>query len=306
VTYNPDAVYAGEDLLADLLSIIRPYRPDLIVYPHPADVHPDHWGLSAFTRLALAMVERDDPHYHPTTLAYLVHRPDFPQPHGLCLDGDLLPPEALYRLYPDWYSFDLPPQDAQLKSDALQEYRSQLTLSGNLLVRFARRNELFAQPQPVLLPDFHDGDSIRPETWRDATGAAISPIQLDPQRDFITRDLTAETDLVAVFAARTRDGELLLCSEARGRVRPPLNYTLWVKAVSDTGVFHHGARNHARPAAWHAPRLTGRYVCDQVSLGELGNPWLLFIGANVAELSAAILDQIAWQAVTVAPTVPAP
>ena len=87
ITYDPDAVYAGEDLLADLLAIIKSYRPDLIVYPHPDDVHPDHWGLSAFTRLALATAGRDDPDYHPTALAYLVHRPDFPEPHGLHMDS---------------------------------------------------------------------------------------------------------------------------------------------------------------------------------------------------------------------------
>jgi LmbE family N-acetylglucosaminyl deacetylase len=306
VTYDPDAVYAGEDLLADLLAIIRSYRPDLIAYPHPDDVHPDHWGLSAFTRLAVANAERDDPEYHPTALAYLVHRPDFPEPHGLHMDRSLLPPEALYQIYPVWYRFDLLPEDVQLKSDAIQEYRTQLPLLRGLMERFARRNELFAQPQPALLPDLHTGDPDRPDTWRDAAGAAIAPIQLDPRHDFITREVSAKDDLIAVFAARTSEGNLLVCSQTRGAASPLLIYTLWANAMSDSGVFHHGARNHERPDAWHIPRLTGPYICDQVSLAVLGNPWLVFIGANVEEVGTGILDQIAWQAVFTDRAVPVP
>ena len=173
--------------------------------------------------------------------------------------------------------------------------------------RFARRNDLFAQPQPAVLPDLLTGDPDRPDTWRDAAGAAIAPIQLDPQRDFITREFNDEADLVAVFAARTSEGNLLFCSQLRGVARPLLNYTLWANAVSDFGVIHHGARNHERPAAWHTPRLTGTYVCDQVSLAELGDPWLVFIGANVEELgTGGILDQIAWQAVFTGSTTPGP
>ncbi len=76
-TYNPQSVYAGEDLLQDLMAIIRSYQPDLLIYPHPDDVHPDHWGLSALTRLAMAWVRRDLPDYHPGEMTYLVHRPGF-------------------------------------------------------------------------------------------------------------------------------------------------------------------------------------------------------------------------------------
>jgi LmbE family N-acetylglucosaminyl deacetylase len=299
ITYNPDAVYAGEDLLADLLAIIRSYRPDVIAYPHPDDVHPDHWGLSAFTRLALATAGRDDPEYHPTTLAYLVHRPDFPEPHGLHLDRSLLPPEALYQIYRVWYRVDLLPKDVQLKSDAIQEYHTQLPLLHGLMERFVRRNELFAQPQPAVLSDLKTGDPDRPDTWQDTSGAAIAPIQLDPQRDFITREFSGKDDLIAVFAARTSEGNLLVCSQTRGAASPLLIYTLWVNGVSDTGVFHHGARNDDRPAAWHVPKIVGPYVCDQVNLAELGNPWLVFIGANVEEVGTGILDQIAWQAVII-------
>jgi LmbE family N-acetylglucosaminyl deacetylase len=144
MTYDPEAVYAGEDLLADLQGIIETYRPDLIVYPHPDDVHPDHWGLSAFARLAIAIAERGDPEYQPMQLAYLVHRPDFPEPLGLHMKQSLLPPKALSKVDSNWYRLELQSEDVQLKYDAIREYRTQWPTLHGLMERFARRNELFA------------------------------------------------------------------------------------------------------------------------------------------------------------------
>jgi LmbE family N-acetylglucosaminyl deacetylase len=42
ISYNPEAVYAGEDFLADLQQIIKTYQPDLIITSHPQEVHGDH------------------------------------------------------------------------------------------------------------------------------------------------------------------------------------------------------------------------------------------------------------------------
>jgi len=104
ITYNPSSVYAGAHYLADATSILETYRPDLIVYPHPQDVHPDHWGLNVFTRLALTLIRHNDPAYKPTELTYLVHRPDFPEMKGLKPQESLTPPPhalcALSRLVP--------------------------------------------------------------------------------------------------------------------------------------------------------------------------------------------------------------
>jgi LmbE family N-acetylglucosaminyl deacetylase len=297
VTYDPEAVYAGEHLLANLLEIIQSYRPDLIVYPDPEDVHPDHWGLSAFTRLALSIAKREDSDYQPTQLAYLVHRPDFPEPLGLHMEQSLLPPKPLSTIYPDWYRLDLQPEEVQLKYDAIRDYRTQWPTLRGLMERFARRNELFAQPQSAVLPELQSGDPDRPNTWQDADGAVIAPVERDPQRDFITRAVASDDDLIAVFAARTTEGDLLLCSQMRGRVNPLLMYTLQVNAVSDFGVVHHGARNIQHPAGWHAARLAGAYVCDRISLAELGNPWIIFVGVKVEGAGPELLDQTAWQAV---------
>ena len=59
LTYNPEASYSGDDLLADLLDILRDVRPDLLVIPHPVDEHPDHRALAAFVRLAVFTLQEE-------------------------------------------------------------------------------------------------------------------------------------------------------------------------------------------------------------------------------------------------------
>jgi hypothetical protein len=38
-----------------------------------------------------------------------------------------------------------------------------------------------------------------------------------------------------------------------------------------------------------------------VALSDLGNPWLVFVGAEVNEMGVGNLDQMAWQQVNIAP-----
>ena len=300
ITYNPKSVYAGEDYLADLQSILAFYRPDLIIYPHPNDMHPDHWGLSAFTRLAVALLKKADPSYHPDMYAYLVHRPDFPEPSGLLPNDGLLPPALLYDIYPDWWRLDLSLSDTAFKGQAVLQYKSQLPLLHKLLVSFVRQNELFAKPQAAALMDLLTGDPLDPASWRDANGLAIPPIQKDPTQDFFTRNAVTAADLVAAYAARTPENSLVICGQVRDSADSPLSYTLRVLAVGSQGVVHQTFNNHTGQSGGHAT-LSGFYFCGSEALADLGDPWLIFVGADVAETGVGILDQIAWQQVNLEP-----
>ena len=289
-TYNAASVYAGEDMLADLQSILLEYRPELVLYPHPDDVHPDHWGLSVFARLALEEVERADPTLHPTAYAYLVHRPDFPQPKEYLPTHDLVPPTALSRVSASWFRFDLTPDETARKWQALQRYQSQLPLLHDLFGGFVRRNELFERRDPLRLPQLAAGEAADPSTWRDSDGRPIAPIVLDPVRDFIVRDAVAAADLVATYAARSADDQLLLCLEARGRPEAPLEYTLRAMGF---------AADAGRQVSLTRTRTgNGRFVCSETSLRDLGSPWLLALGGEVRGPQVGILDQVAWELVT--------
>ena len=300
LTYNPKSVYAGEDYLADLMSIMKSYRPDLIVYPHPDDVHPDHWGLNAFTRLAIAEVTHADSSFQPTQLTYLIHRPDFPTIRGLKPQEGLVPPPALLALYPDWVRLDLTPADVKLKGLAVQAYRSQLPLLHGLMDSFVRTNELFAPVDSVTLPVVVKGDPLNPSTWTDANGQPIPPVERDPVGDFVTRKAVPGGDLVAAYLARDASNNLWMCSQKRDEISSGLTNRLRLKAVEVNGVLPYAARTGAAQPGWKTATNSGVYTCAQVSLGELGNPWAVFLGTDV-EGGGRLMDQTGWQLVPISP-----
>ncbi len=296
ITYNPNSVYAGADFLADVSSILETYRPDLIVYPHPQDVHPDHWGLNLFTRLALTLIHHNDPSYKPTELTYLVHRPDFPEIRGLKPQESLTPPAILYALSPDWYRFDLTPADTAIKGQAIQDYRSQLPLLRNLLDSFVRANEAFAPVSNAALATVAHGDANNPSSWVDPSGQPIAPVQLDPAADYATRRFVPGGDLTAVYAARDMQGNLLFCAQVRGDTIPEIVYFLRLKALTDHGIVAYQARTGQAPSGWYQVHRSGVYTCAQVSLADLGDPWAVFVGATT-EGGGRIEDETGWQMV---------
>ncbi len=301
LTYNPQAVYAGEDYLADLTSVIEAYRPDLVIYPHPEDVHPDHWGLSAFTRLALTEIAHRDQAYQPRQLTYLVHRPDFPVLTGLKPTASLVPPPALYAIDRNWLRWNLTPDEVAVKGQAVQAYKSQLPLLHGLMDSFVRANELFAPVTSPQLAAVAAGEPLNPATWQDSSGQPLLPVQLDPQGDVVSHKTVPATDLTAVYAARAQGGELWMCAQLRQKAAEDLAYSLRLKALTETGLVSFTARTDSKSGQAAATRA-GVYVCAQVPLAELGNPWAIFLEAAVESPAVTYpFDQTAWQMVSIQP-----
>jgi len=294
ITYNPRSVYAGQDFLADITSILESYRPDLIVYPHPQDVHPDHWGLNVFSRLAITLIHHNDPSFQPTQLTYLVHRPDFPEIKGLKPQASLTPPAIIYSLSPDWYQLDLTSADTSLKGQAVLAYRSQLPLLRNLLESFVRANETFSAVHDVTLATVAQGAPNNPSTWMDPSGQPVEPVQLDPVGDFATRSFVPAGDLTAVYAARDVQGNLQVCAQLREGTIPEITYFLRLKALTNNGIVTYQARTGNIPAGWYPVHRSGVYACTTASLAALGNPWAVFAGA-ATEGGGRIEDESAWQ-----------
>ncbi|MFA5873338.1 MAG: PIG-L family deacetylase [Anaerolineales bacterium] len=296
ITYNPYSIYAGADYLADLTSILETYRPDLIVYPHPEDVHPDHWGLNVFTRLALTLLRHNDPSYKPAELTYLVHRPDFPEIRGLKPQESLTPPAILYALSPDWYRLELTPADTTLKGQAVQAYRSQLPLLHNLMESFVRANETFAPVRYADLATAAQGDPYTPSSWVDASDQPVAPVQLDPVADYATRSFIPAGDLTALYAARDMQGNLLVCAQVREDTILEITYFLRLKALTDSGIVAYQARTGQTQTGWYPLHRSGVYACATVSLADLENPWAVFVGATT-EGGGRIEDETGWQMV---------
>ena len=300
-TYNPRSVYAGEDYLADVMSILDAYRPDLVVYPSPEDVHPDHWGLSVFTRLALTELGHRDPSFLPRQLTYLVHRPGFPEPRGLRPTASLLPPPALYAIDHDWLRLDLQPGAVTAKEQAVQAYRSQLPLLRRLLESFVRTNELFDEVSSMDLPSVAAGDPLNPATWKDSGGKPIPPAEVDPKKDVFSHRTVPATDLTATYAARSASGELWMCAQLDQAAAPDLPYAIRLKALTQTGIDRFVAHTKPNPGESGVSR-SGDYYCAKTRLADLGNPWALFMGAIVESPDTLYpFDQTAWEMIYVRP-----
>lgn len=151
-SYRPDAIYAGETVTADLEQILRDFKPTVILSPHPADEHPDHSTTWAFIAATSIMAGNGGISPRPQLYTYLIHRGDFPIPHGYKPEADLLPPRPLYQSHPQrWSVYPLTPEKTAIKEKALNEYVSQLRIPimSGLLHSFIRKNELFEE---VVIP----------------------------------------------------------------------------------------------------------------------------------------------------------
>ncbi|MGE5374769.1 MAG: PIG-L deacetylase family protein [Bacteroidota bacterium] len=299
LTYNPSSVYAGEDYLADLESILDQYRPDLVVFPSPEDVHPDHWGLGAFTRLALSELSHHDPAYQPGQITYLVHRPDFPVVRGLNPAASLVPPPTLSSIYLDWLGWPLTLDQEIVKGNALRQYKSQWPLLKGLLVRFIRSNELFAPVTSSKLQEAVSGEVFDPGSWKNRLGAAIPPVQMDPTGDVLSHKVAPGTDLKAVYAARTPNGDLWFCARLHGRVLREVSYSLRLKSLTESGIRSFEAHTRPKPGQATLTRA-GDYFCTTTSLKELGDPWAISVEATVESPDSLLpFDQTAWQIVDI-------
>jgi len=301
ITYHPKSVYAGEDYLADLTSILESYRPDLVIYPNPDDVHPDHWGLSVFTRLALTEISHRDPAYQPKQLTYLVHRPDYPVVRGYKPGESLVPPPPLYAVYKDWFRWNLTAEDVTVKGNAVEQYKSQLPSLRKLMESFVRSNELFAAVNPVNLPNVASGDALDPTTWQDATGQPVAAVQHDPRGDIFSHKAVPATDLVAVYAARTPAGLLWVCAQVSEKAAEDIPYSIHLKALTGQGIVPFDARTE--PVSGEAAANRSKtFICTQVALTNLQNPWAIFLGAEVESPDRLVpFDQTAWQMVYIQP-----
>ena len=133
------ADYKGEDILADLKSVIRDFKPTKIFVSHPGDHNPDHRSLYLFTQVALWDLEKE---LKPAVYPFLVHYKKWPRPAGYHPEIELVPPD-LFKDSVRWQVYGLSPTHVSVKRDAIRMHASQYAVSGRYLDSFIRPNELF-------------------------------------------------------------------------------------------------------------------------------------------------------------------
>jgi LmbE family N-acetylglucosaminyl deacetylase len=124
---------------------IDQFDPDIVIYPHPKDYHPDHHAIG---KAVTAILESGQ--YNVTAYEYLVHYElIWPQPRKFAPDLHLLPPKKLTGPGNQWMVFNLTQNIEKQKEEAIFTYQSQLRnqwLHG-LLLSSIRENELLAIPE---------------------------------------------------------------------------------------------------------------------------------------------------------------
>jgi LmbE family N-acetylglucosaminyl deacetylase len=147
---EPEGIgYDGQDLKSVVMRILRDFRPNVVVMPHPYDRHLDHAYTAYFVTEALAELEAA--HVlpaRPTALTYIVHHPWWPATQPANRER-LRPLDAI----PDsaWVERDVTAAELEAKRAALAEYESQLEVMGGFLRSFLAKNELFATVDRTVL-----------------------------------------------------------------------------------------------------------------------------------------------------------
>jgi len=291
-TYNPQAVYSGQSLLSDLCSIIKDFRPDTVLAPHPADTHRDHWATGAFAALAVAMQE---PQPRPRLLLYLVHRLDYPLPRGYLPFAPLLPPMRLVNNTFRWGKVTLSDEAVEAKGRAVELYKSQLPLLGNFLRSFVRQNELFCTFAQISVPKLAEGQVITavPAQWQAWDGSEVKPLIEDSARDSLAQDVGAGGDFVALYGART-DHELWVVAELRGKASSLLSYTCLCRGFNGQEVHSKRVVFPRKLRARPRSEASGNYILARFCLEELGYPKVIMVSFEASYPGGKAVDRIGW------------
>ncbi len=226
--YSPQAAYCGEQLKADLVRLIREYRPTDIYVTHPSDDHPDHHAAAAFAQLALKECQATPSDISWAKEAqlryYIVHRGDWPLPQGTHPDLPLLPPPGMVGLDTKWSVYPVTAEGQDAKYRALSCYISQLNITRRFLTSFRRTNELFGS-LPVSDCAVPDPNAIRYPT-------ATIP---DARGDNVARYADPAADLTGYVVQRMAAGKLQVRIRTRGPVSPRVRYRVLLRVAAVTG-----------------------------------------------------------------------
>jgi hypothetical protein len=144
--YRFGAPYKGEEIVWDLRTILRNFRPTKIFVSHPADHNGDHLAFYLYLRVALWDEGMNEVSLYP----YLIHYLTWPKPKGFHPEIDLTPPDALAS-NEIWKQYRLNAIQIETKKKALQAHKSQYFSSPRYLLSFVKFNEIFGDFLPLKL-----------------------------------------------------------------------------------------------------------------------------------------------------------
>lgn len=193
--YEKDAPFCGANVTKNLTSIISEFKPTIIVFPGPEDMHHDHWATNAFVEYTLTKMR-----YRAQLFTYLVHRgKTWPSPTNYAPQDALAPPAQLSDIGADWLAVPLSKAQEARKHTAVYAYKSQLRLTEAYLEAFVRTNELYSvYPDIMVKPTPKD-----PAYFTDPV--LYGRVILDPRNDTFASGLSGYGDLRGVAFSYDKD-----------------------------------------------------------------------------------------------------
>lgn len=183
---NPGSPYNAVAITADLETVMRSFRPTVVLFPSPLDLNPDHQAAYLFVTAALLDLD-----LHPSRYTYLVHQRHFPAPLLYNPLAALTPPAFVASLPIQLRNLKLTTDQEALKYATTMLYHSQVDVNYRLLASFSRRNEVFFEDEHVPL------------------SSADAPFFLIPT-DFLLERFGHNVGLRSVTASRPAPGTLRL------------------------------------------------------------------------------------------------
>jgi len=302
---RPGAPYRGQEIVQDLTTLFRAFKPTKIFVSHPADFNVDHRALYCFTQLTLWTLEQE---MHPEVFPYMVHFPRWPIPRGNHPDFPLKPP----TFFDDdimWHAFGLTPDWIAGKNSALRAHRSQFEYAANYLESFIRTNELFGDFEKITL--------ARSEPFGPKSRVTLSPGTNSPraderdEQDHLTeserngfvglewRHIQLETNTVKLSINLSRPlGETVTAAIQVFGYRHDVPFELMPKIRVGVGLVSHTVFNQRQPLPAKSVVVSHhmREIETEIPLSLLGYPERLFVCARTY-LGEVPLDWVSWRLV---------
>lgn len=291
---RPGALFKGEEILRDLTTVVREFKPTRIFVSHPADHNPDHIALYLFVQVVLWDLQKE---IHPAVYAYLAHAPNWPAPRGLNPNQALLPPVDLADQYA-WLALPLTSRQNELKLAALKAHQSQFNYSGLYLSSFVRSHELFSD-----VPALPVRDVTRPQALTlDTMDAGMSEAVLAEERsDYVgieNRQVYCSSNQLVVKVRFTRKIEgltqaFIACFGYRADTPFPQMPKFSVR-IDNSHSFISMEQGRALDREVAVVERHAREVTVRVPLAALGRPEKVLTGARTY-LGEMPLDWVAWR-----------
>lgn len=180
---SPDAALTGQNILKDLKTIIRDFRPTKIFVPHPADSHRDHRAVYVFLKVALFDLAGQIP--PPRVFPFPVHFAAWP-PASLDYGKELEEPAPFRHTRFWWKKLRLTKEEVLTKLAMINSYKSELVDDPFPLAVFCKQNELFGDYPELSVTGFGTNVKI-------VTSKVIDSIRYARKSGFLVMTLSLNT-----------------------------------------------------------------------------------------------------------------